>query len=443
MQILHVIANLNFAAGGPPVVCSRLAAAQAKLGHEVYLAYQSDQNPPVGEPAASGAGSTPSRGAASTPGVVQTPASASSESQLAAIPDFDRVRRIVVADTSRLDAILGRRAMAHLAPAIASADIVHIHGIWNAILRAAAAQCRAARKPYIVFAHGMLDPWSLAQNALKKKLALILAYRKMLDGAAAVQACNADEERLMAPLRLKCPLVLIPNGVSLDEIDPLPPAGAFFAARPELRGRRYILFLGRLHYKKGLDYLADAFAKLAPRCPDVDLVVAGPDDGAADDFRARLAAANLSGRAHVTGPIYGREKFAALVDAACFCLPSRQEGFSIAATEAMACGRPVVLSENCHFPEAAASGAGFVTPLDAEKIAGALEKVLSDPIAARQMGENGRKLVETRFTWPTIAAQSIAVYERFAHHPSASPTESRRPVVGAAIGVGNTNGDAG
>src|SRR5690606_27821051 len=113
------------------------------------------------------------------------------------------------------------------------------------------------------------------------------------------------------------------------------------------------------------------------------------------DFRRRVAAAGLSDRVHPVGPIYGAAKYEALVDAACFCLPSRQEGFSIAILEALASRLPVIISDQCHFPEVAESGAGVVCPLEATAVANALLRVLRlTPEERRAMGDAGRRLVE-------------------------------------------------
>ncbi len=172
------------------------------------------------------------------------------------------------------------------------------------------------------------------------------------------------------------------------------------------------LFLSRLHHKKGLDYLADAFALVAAQFPEARLVVAGPDDGARGPFEQRVRAAGLAGRVHLVGPLYGPAKFAAMVDATCFCLPSRQEGFSVAVTEAMACGLPVVISDACHFPEVAEVGAGEVVPLEGDRVAQALRRVVGDPELRRSMGEAGRQLVRSRFTWPRVAEQCVAAYGR-------------------------------
>jgi glycosyltransferase involved in cell wall biosynthesis len=181
--------------------------------------------------------------------------------------------------------------------------------------------------------------------------------------------------------------------------------------RPELQGAPYVLFLSRLHHKKGLDVLAEAFRLIAGTRSDVHLVVAGPDDGAARDFQARVAGA-LASRVHLVGALYGVEKFAALVDAACFCLPSRQEGFSVAITEAMACHLPVVISDSCHFPEVEAAHAGIITTLDPRAVAAAVLQILDDPAAAGRMGAAGGNLVRERYTWQAVAAQSLVHYRR-------------------------------
>ena len=285
------------------------------------------------------------------------------------------------------------------------------------------AAAAAAGVPFVLLPNGMLDPWSLRQKAWKKRLALALGHRRLMDRAAFLHVGNADEERGVRLAGLTAPAVVIPNGAHPAEFDPPPPPGRFYADHPELAGRPYVLFLGRLHFKKGLDYLADAFAALAAHHPGVQLVVAGPDDGAAAPLRAAVAAAGLAGRVHLVGPIFSNARYAALADAAVFCLPSRQEGFSVAILEAMACGTPVVVSEACHFPEVAAAGAGEVVPLNAAAVAAALGRVLSNPDRAA-MGRAGRELVMSRYTWPRVAEQLVAAYG-FALSAAAKPRSRR------------------
>lgn len=381
MRILHVIGSLDPALGGPPVVAACLAAAQASLGHESrILSYE-------------------------TPGADERMART-----MERINAFKPVARAVLPAPAGLERFLARDARRQIPAHLNGVQFVHIHGVWEPILKAAADCTHQQQIPYVVAPHGMLDPWSLRQRRLKKKLALALGYQKMLNQAAFLHVLNGDERNLLAPLGVKSPTEVIPNGVFLEEIEPLPPRGSFRAAHPELGAGPYILFLSRLHYKKGLDYLAEAFALVAKEHPGAHLVIAGPDGGAQGDLEKQVAKLKLTDRVHIVGPLYGADKFAALVDAACFCLPSRQEGFSVAITEALACGVPVVISDACHFPEVQEGGAGFVAPLEPPRIAEALLRVINDEPLRASMGQAGAALVRKRYTWPKIAQLSIDAY---------------------------------
>jgi glycosyltransferase involved in cell wall biosynthesis len=384
MRILHVITSLDPVFGGPPAIAVRLAAAQAMLGHDVALLHYGSGGPQT------------------QPSVVY-----------AGVSGFDRVRLLTLEPANRMERIAGIAARRAVRRALAESrfDIMHLHSLWDAITRACAFEAGRWGVPYVILLNGVLDPWSLAQKAWKKKLCLAIYVRCMLDRAAWVQYGNEDERRLVAPLGLKAKGAIIPNGVSPEDIENLPARGTFVGRHPGLAGRRYILFFSRLHHKKGLDYLADAFKLVAPRFPEVDLVVAGPDEGERADFEARIRGHGLESRTHVLGPVYGADRFALMADAAVFCLPSRQEGFSMAITEALGAGLPVVVSENCHFPEVREHDAGHVVPLDPPAIAGALADVLADPARAAAMGAKGRALVLARFVWPKVAEMCIAAYE--------------------------------
>jgi glycosyltransferase involved in cell wall biosynthesis len=383
MRLLHVIPTLHPAAGGPPVVATRLASAQAALGHEVSIVSYA---PPADR--------------------------TTIEHALQTVPHIGKVRRVELPGRGLLERLTARAARALLARLTGDVDFVHLHTVWEPIVRAGALAARAAGVPYCLAPHGMLDPWSMRQKRLKKALALALGYRAILDRAAFLHLLNFDEAQLLRPLGLRAPPQVIPNGVFLEEIEPLPPPELFLSQHPRLCGVPYILFLSRLHYKKGLDFLADAFAAVARQQPDTHLVVAGPDEGARQDFAGRIAQAGLTEFTHLVGPLYGPAKYAALVGAACFCLPSRQEGFSMAITEALACGIPAVISDACHFPEVAEAGAGHVVPLEPARIADALLSILRDPAARQRMGAAGRALVISRFTWPAIAQRTIDAYQR-------------------------------
>jgi len=366
--------------GGPPNVVARLAAAQAGLGHEVTVVSCDT--------------------AADQPDI---------DRSLAGIPGIERVRFERLEPVGMKPTLMGKLP-GRLVELVGGHQVAHLHGVWEPLLVAAGRAAQRADVPYCLCPHGMLDPYSLAQKRVKKWVALRLIHRRLLNRAAFLHVLNGEEHRLLRPLGLTAPMRVIGNGVFLEEVEPLPEAGAFRAAHPELGDRPYVLFLSRLHYKKGLDYLAEAFAQIAGDVPGLQLVVAGPDGGMREKFERMIAQAGLTQRVHLVGPLYGREKFAAMTDATLFCLPSRQEGFSIAILEALTCGVPVVVSKACHFPELTTHRAGLEVALSPVTVAKAMLGLLNQPAEARGMAEQGRELVESRFTWPRIAEQTIDAY---------------------------------
>jgi glycosyltransferase involved in cell wall biosynthesis len=262
----------------------------------------------------------------------------------------------------------------------------------------------------------MLDPWSLRQGRLKKALYLMWRMRRHLNAASAIHF-TAEAERVgTTRLRLRAPAIVEPNGIDVSEYANLPPRGTF-RQRWNIPARQTaLLFLGRLHPKKGLDLLLPAFAMLKG---DSLLVLAGPGD---DDYTRRLKAEadrlGVADRVVFTGMLLGEDKLSAFADADLFVLPSYQENFGIAVAEAMAAGLPVVVSDrvNIH-AEIAGAGAGGVVPTDTAALAVELERWLSDPGRRRQAGASGRAYANSRFDWSVIAGRWEEHYEQLVAGP--------------------------
>ncbi|HKJ21947.1 MAG TPA: glycosyltransferase [Gammaproteobacteria bacterium] len=382
MNVVHVINTLDPANGGLPAVVTRLAAAQARLGANTSIA------------------------AYAHPGTEEAVARS-----LTGIPDIDRVRIINCGMRGLAEGITGRRAFRSIRAMLSSRDIVHLHGVWDSILRAGARAAAERGGRYVVAPHGMLDPWSLRQKPWKKRVALYLHFRRLLNRALFIHVLNEDERELARPLGMTAPFEVIPNGVFAEELGAPGGGDSFASACPGLCGRPYILFLSRLHYKKGLDVLAGAFHYVTRRNADVQLVVAGPDGGARAGFEADIEARGIKHRVHMVGPLYGRDKLAVYRGAAVFCLPSRAEGFSMAVVEALGCGLPVVVSHGCHFPEIEREEAGRLVDLDPAQVGRALLDMVHRPDAARLAGERARRMVLSRYTWPGIAERTLAAYQ--------------------------------
>jgi len=381
MNILHVIESLDPALGGPSVSSPSLATAQAMLNHNVTICCYKDNS--------------------------------SEEAHAlrnASIPNLDLVNIVYIDSDGFLEKIFAKDAANILEELIMKADVVQIHGVWRPMLLKTCQLAKKYDKKYIITPRGMLDPWSLKQSFIKKKIALIMGWRSALNSCFYIHALNQSEKDLLSPLNLKCDVNVFPNGFFENFSSNIPEHNKFYQLHPELNNRPYILFLSRLHYKKGLDYLADAFVLFSKVNDDIDLVVAGPDGGAKAEFEAVIDKHNLNNRVHIIGPIYGEEKFSALVDAFCFCLPSRQEGFSMAITEALACSTPVVISKDCHFPEVNDANAGYVTNLSPEEISNAFSNLAISTEKRQQFADSARKLVYENYLWEKIASDVIRHY---------------------------------
>lgn len=411
MRILHVTYSLAADQGGPTMVTTRVASAQAGLGHEV---------------------------------TILTRESAGKETELPPIAGSARVKIERIAPSSVVAKVSGRDSLPRLRELIARHDVVHVHNIWDPILIHAVNEARRQKKPVVLSPHGILTRWALSEKRLKKAIAMRLLYRRAIERVSMVHALSSFEREEMAAFGFRGPVAVVPNGVFLEEIDPLPEQGAFRASHPGLRGDPFVLFLSRLHPIKGLDILVEAFASVLARVKGADersrrdspaneekgnslpqspplrggdselprLVIVGPDFGMEAPIREQAARLGIADRVHLTGPIFGRGKYEAMVDCACFCLPSGHEAFSVAIAEAMACRACVVISPECHLPEADEEGAGLVVERDAAKLAGALERVLRDESERRAMGERGRRLVEERFTWEKVAGALVEAYRK-------------------------------
>jgi len=292
-----------------------------------------------------------------------------------------------------------------------AADVVHIHEMWHHPHFATARACKSLGVPFIVSPHGSLDPWALASKRLKKRLYSAIWQRRLLGRAAAAHALTGTERSQLRDYGYSGPVSVIPNGIDVDEFQRPAAPGVMDDRFPELRGKKVILFLGRLHEKKGLDVLVRAFARLHGTRPDTHLLIVGPDDGYETDVRRMIGEAGIEGSVTLTGSLDGDDRLAAMARADVYALPSYSEGFSVGVLEALAAGLPVVISTFCYFPEVETAGAGLITEPDVEQVGTALSAVIDDPGLADRMGKAGRNLVHTGYSWESVASSFIELYE--------------------------------
>ncbi|WP_218775979.1 glycosyltransferase [Sphingomonas sp. TZW2008] len=303
-------------------------------------------------------------------------------------------------------------------------DAIIVSGLWRYSARGAMRALADGPVPYFVIPHGMLDPWFRKRAAAKyciKQLSWWWAEGPLLAGARAVLFTSEEERRrargAFRPYRLT--EAVIDYGTAdigaASAGEAAAQVAAFRALLPALNTREYLLFLGRLHPKKGCDLLVAAFAEVAARAPGLDLVLAGPDDaGFGAVLRTQVAAAGLADRVHFVGMLRGAAKAGALRSAAAFVLPSHQENFGIAVAEALAGGTPVLVShEVAIWREVLAEGGGLAAPDTAAGTRDLLERFLSLPAEERQtMRQAARAAYERRFTIERAADSLLTTIER-------------------------------
>lgn len=291
-------------------------------------------------------------------------------------------------------------------------DIIHIHEIWHYPNYVASWVAKRAGKPCVVTIHGALDPWCLNYKAFKKKIYALLIQKRILREASAIHAITNEEIKQIKNFVNNNNIIMIPNGINPEDFENLPSRKELEKLYPELIGKKVLLFLGRIHPKKGLDLLAKAFVIIARERDDVCLLIAGPDnDGYQVKIKQILEEERVLNKVIFTGMLEGQKKLIALGGADIFILPSYSEGFSMAILEAMISNLPVIITNQCNFPEVTEYRAGILIEPDYEQLAKALSKLLDDPLLCEKMGGNGHKLILKKYTWNKIADQMIKLYE--------------------------------
>ena len=295
---------------------------------------------------------------------------------------------------------------------IPGVDIVHIHSLYLFHTVVTAFYCEKFRIPYVIRPHGTLDPYIYNRHRFRKMIVEILFQNRILRCASGIHFITEEEKMLAEEYTYGTPGFVVPLGLDIDEYAKKPAKRELFSRFPELNGKKIILFLGRVNFKKGLDILIGAFAAIARKRDDVHLLIAGPDDsGYGKKVTAWLKKENVYIKTTLSGMLHGEEKLEALIYSSVFVLPSYSENFGIAVLEAMACGLPVVVSEKVNlWPTVVEAKAGFVAPCDVEIFTRKIINILDDADLARQMGMNGIAHVRNNFSWHEIATRLLSMY---------------------------------
>ncbi len=296
-------------------------------------------------------------------------------------------------------------------------DKVIIHGLWQYHGLAAMRACTERGVPYHVYTHGMLDPWfkkTYPLKHLKKWLYWPWAEYRVLKNARSVIFTCEEERRLAREsfwlYRVNESVTSYGTATPPQDADGL--SAVFADAFPDLAGRRFVLFLSRIHEKKGCDLLIQAFAKVAAQDPELQLAIAGPDQtGLKAKLQALAEYHGIAHRIHWLGMLSGDLKWGAFHASEAFILPSHQENFGIVVAEALGCGKPVLMSNKVNiWREIEADKAGIVANDD---LAGT-ESLLTKWIAMsneerRVMSENAISCFTNRFTVDAMANSLVKI----------------------------------
>jgi poly(glycerol-phosphate) alpha-glucosyltransferase len=274
----------------------------------------------------------------------------------------------------------------------------------------------------MVSPHGMLDAWALGNSGWKKRLAAWAYEDANLRGAACLHALNTAEVEAIRDYGYDGPVCVIPNGVHLPEVAKPLPKPWWTKSAPDART---ILYLGRLHPKKGLQTALTAWSQINPALRnDWRLVIAGWDENSHQTaLRRRAAGLRIEDTVTFPGPLFSDDKRAAYQHCDGFILPSLSEGLPMAALEAWGAGKPLLMTPACNLPEGYEAGAAMRIEPDAEDIAAGMTNFMSLTDAEREaMGAKGLALVREKYSWPVIASEMAAVYRWVAANGSKPAT---------------------
>lgn len=280
-------------------------------------------------------------------------------------------------------------------------EIIHLHGLWQYCALATLQHARRTGTPYIVSAHGMLEPWSLQQSRMKKGIIALLFQKECMDEAFCIRATSNLEVESIRSAGFKNPIANIPNGVEFPES--LPPRVA--------RKMRRALFLSRIHPKKGLVNLIEAWSIVRPK--GWELAIVGPDElNHLATLQGMVAAKGLVDQIHFPEEAWGNQRDEEYFKSDLFILPTYSENFGLVVPEALCRGVPVITTHGTPWEDLQTHRCGWWIEIGVEPLVAALREALELPDAELwQMGDRGREMVRTKYSWGPIGETMADVYE--------------------------------
>jgi glycosyltransferase involved in cell wall biosynthesis len=280
---------------------------------------------------------------------------------------------------------------------VSSFDVIHLHEYTtyhNIVVHRFA---KKHRVPYVFQAHGTLP--KIGRVTRKRLFDILFGHRLLQDMAKGVALNRWEANHYMEAGVNGDKIAIIPSGIDLSEYAKLPSKGSFRRKVGINSEDKIVLYLGRIHWIKGVDVLVKAFAEVARKLDNVKLALVGPDDGYLNELQAMISALKIDDKVLIVGPLYLSDKIEAYVDADVYVLPSRFEAFPIGMLEAYACGKPVITSAVGGMKDLVVDGVTglLIGPEDSEQLAEAMLSLLNDHERAEELGESASGFVSKNF----------------------------------------------
>ncbi|AKG23967.1 glycosyltransferase [Calothrix sp. 336/3] len=300
---------------------------------------------------------------------------------------------------------------------ISQYNLIHVHALFSYPSTIAMAIARLQNIPYVVTPHGLLCEWSLEQSTRKKQIYSKIIEKSNLNHSQAIHFTSQKEQQEVSKLGLNVPGFVIPLGLSIP--DPIPDAYSRLRQLHHISASEpVILFLSRLHHKKGLDYLIPALSKVSHHCFTFILAGSGTSDYEAE-IESLLVSNGLRDRTRIVGFVTGESKDILMQGSDLFILTSHSENFAVSVLESLAVGLPVLVTPGVALASIVQENQlGYVPDMDVLAISNALEDYLNNTHIAKNMGVNAREFVLEKYTWDKVAGKMQAVYQQILQHQS-------------------------